>query len=209
MQEQRKESNVLAQTERPVEVLAAGVLLWLRCCLWPHGGLGWLAATEPHGSSCFPSGMMDLNWSSHILPPSPSCDQRHVFARELDAFRDEIGDKGTEGKREKVSVAVNPKPSALSAQRSNQRSWQTLLPVASEAGTHQRPLHHGRRTRTGSWPLHADAIKLSSVKWELQRTRAGKVWPSTQHWIFLKHSVLKFHLLLWFSQSVAETQGKI
>lgn len=89
---------------------------------WPafcHDGDAASGRTEGLGGSrplshvvrvVFLSGMMDSNWSSHILPPGPTGDQRHVFARERDAFRGEAGDEGTEGKRDKVSAAVNPRP---------------------------------------------------------------------------------------------------
>lgn len=53
---------------------------------------------------------MDLNWSSPSLPPSPPCGQKHVFVRELDVARGEIGDKGTARKRKTASSAVTPCP---------------------------------------------------------------------------------------------------
>lgn len=124
----------------------AGASLVVRTLCPSSRAGGWLGATEPCGLSCFPPGVMDLHGSSHSLPPSPPCDQRHVFVRELDVARSETGDRGTQN-----TETRSAQPLASSATRSYRRSLQTLSPVALEKGTHWGPPYRDRYIQKGSW----------------------------------------------------------
>ena len=127
-------------------------------CLCPHGWLGWLRATKPCGLRSFPLGEMDLNWSSHSLPPSPRCDQRHVFVRELAVFRAEIDDEETESQKGKWPAEPWTPSLWPSTSYSDRLSKQTLA-CSLRKRTRRGPLAPWQ-----PWPERPDiATQFSSV----------------------------------------------